>query len=388
MISLLARWLIQDHKNYKAEKVRSAYGVLCSVMGIVLNLLLFAGKYFAGVITRSVAITADSFNNLSDAGSSILMLLGFRLAAKKADADHPYGHGRMEYITGMVISFLVMLMGLELLKSSVDKIFHPQAVTFSAVSAVILLASVAVKLYMAFYNRSVGNKIKSSAMKATATDSLSDTLATSMVFVSTLISHFTGIALDGWCGALVALFILYAGFSSVKDTLGELLGKAPDPAFVQSIKETVLAHKEVVGIHDMLVHDYGPGRVMVSLHAEVPGDENIFKLHDVIDCIEKELMEKFHCETTIHMDPVEVNNQKLEQARARLISELKNLDGDIAIHDFRMVVGPTHTNFIFDLEVPVDYKMNDAQLRREVESMVAEKFRDTFAVFKIDRIRF
>jgi cation diffusion facilitator family transporter len=388
MITLFSRWWIKDHQNYKNEKVRSAYGTLCGLMGIVLNLLLFAGKYFAGVLTGSVAITADSFNNLSDSASSVFMLFGFRLSAKQADADHPYGHGRMEYITGMVISFFIMLMGFELLKSSVNKILHPQPVTFSLLSAGILVASVAVKCYMAVYNHKVGAKIESSAMEATAKDSISDTVATTVVFVCTLISHTTGVILDGYCGLLVALFILYTGFSSVKDTLDELLGKSPHPELVENIKKTVLSHEEVMGIHDLLIHDYGPGRRMVSLHAEVAGDGDIYHLHDAIDHIEMELMEKFHCETTIHMDPIVVNDQAVDAAKRRLISELRNLNSDFSIHDFRMVAGPTHTNFIFDLELPVEYKIPDAKVRREVESMVAEKFENTFAVFKIDRIRF
>ena len=388
MITLLSKWFIKNHKEYKNEKVRSAYGMLCSIVGIFWNVVLFAGKYFAGVLSGSVAITADSFNNLSDAASSIVMLFGFRMAAKHADADHPYGHGRMEYITGMVVSILVMYMGIELFRSSVDQILHPTAVSFDLLSGGILAVSVLEKLYMAFYNFGVAKKIGSSAVKATGTDSISDCLSTTAVLVCMIISHFTGLTLDGYCGALVSLLILYAGFSSVKETLGELLGKAPEAAFVKGIKETVLSHKEVVGIHDMLVHDYGPGRVLVSLHAEVPGDGDIFAMHDAIDHIEMELMEKYGCETTIHMDPVEVNNEKVDKMRVRLVSELKNVDENITIHDFRMVTGPTHTNLIFDIALPVEYKKSELMLRKEVESMVAEKFENTFAVFKIDRVLF
>ncbi len=388
MITLLAKWFIQNHKEYKNEKVRSAYGMLCSIVGIFWNLVLFGGKYFAGVLSGSVAITADSFNNLSDAASSIVMLFGFRMAAKSADADHPYGHGRMEYITGMVVSILVMYMGIELFRSSVEQIINPTLVTFSWLSGGILAVSVLVKLYMALYNFSVAKKIGSSAVKATGTDSISDCLSTAVVLICMIVSHFTGLALDGYCGALVSLLILYAGFSSVKETLGELLGKAPEPDFIKGIKETVLSHSEVVGIHDMLVHDYGPGRVLVSLHAEVPGNGDIFAMHDAIDHIEMELMEKYGCETTIHMDPVEVNNEKVDAMRVRLVSELKNVDENITIHDFRMVVGPTHTNLIFDIALPVECKKSELVLRKEVESMVAEKFENTFAVFKIDRVLF
>ena len=388
MITLLSKWFIKNHKDYKNEKVRSAYGMLCSIVGIFWNLVLFGGKYFAGVLSGSVAITADSFNNLSDAASSIVMLFGFRMAAKHADADHPYGHGRMEYITGMVVSILVMYMSIELFRSSFAQILNPTSVTFDLLTGGILAASVLVKLYMAFYNFSVAKKIGSSAVKATATDSISDCLSTAAVLICMVVSHFSGLALDGYCGALVSLLILYAGFSSVKETLGELLGKSPDPDFVKGIKETVLSHKEVVGIHDMLIHDYGPGRVLVSLHAEVPADGDICALHDAIDHIEMELMEQYGCETTIHMDPVEVNNEKVDTMRKRLVSELKNLDEAITIHDFRMVVGPTHTNLIFDIALPVEYKKSEALLYKEVESMVAEKFENTFAVFKIEHVLF
>ena len=388
MIGILSKWLIHDHKNYTNEKVRSAYGTLCGVVGIVLNLILFGGKYFAGVISGSVAITADSFNNLSDAASSVIMLLGFRLASKQADADHPYGHGRLEYVTGLVISFLILLMAVELFKSSVNKILHPETIAFSWLAAGILGVSVLVKIYMFVFNRGVGKKIGSSAMVATATDSLSDTVSTLVVLACTLLSNFFGWQLDGYCGLLVALFILYAGFSSIKDTLGDLLGKVPDPELVQGIKEVVLSHDEVIGIHDMLIHDYGPGRRLVSLHAEVPGDGDIFELHDAIDHIEMEVMEKYHCETTIHLDPVEVNNEKVETAKRQLINCLRNVDETVSIHDFRMVVGPTHTNFIFDVEMPVESKKSESRLRHEVETAVAEGFENTFAVFKIDRVRF
>ncbi len=388
MIQLLARWWIRDHKNYKNEQVRTAYGALCGIMGILLNLLLFGGKYFAGVLSGSVAITADSFNNLSDAASSVLMLLGFRLAAKKADADHPYGHGRMEYVTGLAISILILLMAVELFESSFSKILHPQTVTFSWLTVGILAVSIMIKVYMFFYNRSIGKKIDSSAMAATATDSLGDTIATLVVLASTLLSYFFDWQLDGYCGILVALFILYAGINSIKDTLGDLLGKVPEPELVQGIKEVVLSHQEVIGIHDMLIHDYGPGRRLVSLHAEVPGDGDIYQLHDTIDHIEMEIMEKYHCETTIHLDPVEVNNEKVNAAKHQLVRCLRGVDETVSIHDFRMVVGPTHTNFIFDLEMPVDSKKSESQLRQEVEAAVAEQFENTFLVFKIDRIRF
>ncbi|MGM9588106.1 MAG: cation diffusion facilitator family transporter, partial [Candidatus Limivicinus sp.] len=272
MIKLLTKLFIKDHENVTNAAVRRAYGTMCSLYGIFLNLLLFAGKYFAGVISGSVAITADAFNNLSDAGSSIITLLGFAIAGKKPDPDHPFGHGRAEYLAGLVLSAVIILMGFELVKSSFEKILHPEPISSGLLPAIILVCSILVKFYMCLYNRSVGKKINSAAMQATATDSLSDSVATTVVLISMGVSYFFHVNIDGYAGLLVAVFILYAGFNAAKDTVSPLLGQAPDPEFVQQVADIVTAHPEVVGIHDLVVHDYGPGRVMVSLHAEVRGD--------------------------------------------------------------------------------------------------------------------
>ena len=384
MIKLLTKLFIKDHENVTNAAVRRAYGTMCSLYGIFLNLLLFAGKYFAGVISGSVAITADAFNNLSDAGSSIITLLGFAIAGKKPDPDHPFGHGRAEYLAGLVLSAVIILMGFELVKSSFEKILHPEPISSGLLPAIILVCSILVKFYMCLYNRSVGKKINSAAMQATATDSLSDSVATTVVLISMGVSYFFHVNIDGYAGLLVAVFILYAGFNAAKDTVSPLLGQAPDPEFVQQVADIVTAHPEVVGIHDLVVHDYGPGRVMVSLHAEVRGDGNIFDLHDAIDTAETELKEQLGCIATIHMDPIEADNTEVSQMRAAVAETLKELDDVISIHDFRMVPGPTHTNLIFDAVVPADYKKSDEELAASIRQQIHQTWPDRYAVVSID----
>lgn len=384
MIKLLTKLFIKDHENVTSAAVRRAYGTMCSLYGIFLNLLLFAGKYIAGLISGSVAITADAFNNLSDAGSSIITLLGFAIAGKKPDPDHPFGHGRAEYLAGLVLSGVIILMGFELVKSSFEKILHPEPISSGLIPAVILVCSILVKFYMCLYNRSVGKKINSAAMQATATDSLSDSIATTVVLLSMGISYFFHVNIDGYAGLLVAVFIIYAGFNAAKDTVSPLLGQAPDPEFVQQVADIVTAHPEVVGIHDLAVHDYGPGRVMVSLHAEVSGDGNIFDLHDAIDTAETELKEQLGCIATIHMDPIEADNTEVSQMRAAVAEKLKELDDVISIHDFRMVPGPTHTNLIFDAVVPADYKKSDEELAASIRQHIHQTWPDRYAVVNID----
>ena len=384
MIKLLTKLFIKDHENVTSAAVRRAYGTMCSLYGIFLNLLLFAGKYIAGLISGSVAITADAFNNLSDAGSSIITLLGFAIAGKKPDPDHPFGHGRAEYLAGLVLSGVIILMGFELVKSSFEKILHPEPISSGLLPAVILVCSILVKFYMCLYNRSVGKKINSAAMQATATDSLSDSIATTVVLLSMGISYFFHVNIDGYAGLLVAVFIIYAGFNAAKDTVSPLLGQAPDPEFVQQVADIVTAHPEVVGIHDLAVHDYGPGRVMVSLHAEVSGDGNIFDLHDAIDTAETELKEQLGCIATIHMDPIEADNTEVSQMRAAVAEKLKELDDVISIHDFRMVPGPTHTNLIFDAVVPADYKKSDEELAASIRQHIHQTWPDRNAVVNID----
>lgn len=382
MISILSKIFIRGKEG---SAKRKAYGTLCSIVGILLNVFLFAGKYFAGIISGSVAITADAFNNLSDAGSSFITLVGFLFAGKKPDPDHPFGHGRFEYISGFVVSIAILLMGFELLRSSVDKIIHPKPVDTSTLTMVILLVSIAVKLYMAFYNRSVGRKIGSAAMEATAIDSLSDSVATTVVLLAMLVMRFAGINIDGVCGVLVAVFILYAGIRAAKETLDPLMGLAPDKEFVEQVEQIVMSHDLVKGIHDLVVHDYGPGRRMISLHAEVPGDHDIFEIHDLIDRIERELGEKLVCEAVIHMDPIETDNEEVARMRDLVARQVKLIDDRMTIHDFRMVTGNTHTNLIFDAVAPYDLKMSTEQVKNKIEELVQDLEGNYYAVVHIDQ---
>ena len=384
MISLLAKWLIPNREQVEDGAVRRAWGALCGFVGIGLNILLFAGKLVAGTLSGSIAITADAFNNLSDAGSSVVTLLGFRLAGKKPDAGHPFGHGRLEYVSGLIVAGLILLMGAELAKSSVDKILHPEAVTFSWLAAGILLASIGVKLYMYLYNRAVGKKIKSAAMSATAADSLSDTAATSAVLLAMVIGKLTNVQLDGWVGLVVALFILWSAVQAARDTISPLLGQAPDPMLVKEIESLVMAHDTVVGIHDLVVHDYGPGRCIISLHAEVPADGQVLELHDVIDNIEEELAQKLHCEAVIHMDPVVVGDPTVTALHQQVAALVKTIDPRITIHDFRMVPGQTHTNLIFDAVIPFDERLTRQQVAERIRQMVSEMEGDYRAVVKVE----
>ena len=384
MIELLARLFIRGRDTLAPSALRQAYGQLCGVVGIGLNLLLFAVKFFAGTLSGSIAITADAFNNLSDAGSSLVTLLGFRLAGRKPDPEHPFGHGRMEYISGLVVAGLILLMGVELFKSSLKKILQPEAIVSSPLVLLILALSVAIKLYMFYYNRAIGKRIKSSAMTATATDSLSDAVSTTAVLVATLVAQFTGLNIDGWVGMLVALFILFSAYKAAKETLSPLLGQTPEPEFVEHIQQIVLSYPEVQNVHDLVVHDYGPGRVMISLHAEVPADGNLLQLHDVIDNIEHRLQKELGCVAVIHMDPIVTNDAHTTALRQAVAEQVKTIDPRLTIHDFRIVPGPSHTNLIFDVVVPYDVKLSGEQVRRRIGELVAQMDGNYFAVVQID----
>ncbi|MBQ0038409.1 MAG: cation transporter [Clostridiales bacterium] len=383
MISLLAKWFIKDRDNVTDPNVRRAYGQLCGLVGIGLNILLFAGKFFAGIISGSIAITADAFNNLSDAGSSVVTLLGFRLAGRKPDPEHPFGHGRIEYISGLVVAGLILLMGVELGKSSCDKILHPEAVDFSVLAIVILLVSVAVKLYMSIYNARIGKKIHSAAMNATAADSRSDAISTSAVLLAMLVAKFTSLMIDGYVGLIVAVLILISGIKAAKETIEPLLGQAPEKEFVDEIEKIVMAHQPICGIHDMVVHDYGPGRVMISLHAEVPADRDILALHDVIDNAEAALRRELQCEAVIHMDPIVVNDE-MDALRGQVSELVKTVDSRITIHDFRMVPGNTHTNLIFDAVVPHDKSIVKSEVERQIKELVRRMDGNYFAVVLVE----
>ncbi len=384
MIEFLARVFIRHRDTLSPSALRQAYGQLCGAVGIGLNLLLFAGKLFAGTISGSIAITADAFNNLSDAGSSLVTLLGFRLAGRKPDPEHPFGHGRMEYISGLAVAGLILLMGVELGKSSLKKILSPEEIVSSPLVLAILAVSVAVKLYMFYYNRSIGKKIKSAAMSATATDSLSDAVSTTAVLIATLVGQLTGLNIDGWVGLLVALFILFSAYKAAKETLSPLLGQTPDPEFVDRIEQIVLSYPEVLNIHDLIVHDYGPGRMMISLHAEVSADGDLLQLHDVIDNAEHRLKKELGCMAVIHMDPIITNDAHTDALRMAVAEKVKSIDPRLTIHDFRTVPGSTHTNLIFDVVVPYDVKLTADEVRRRIGALVKELDENYFAVVQVD----
>ena len=342
---------------------RSIYGMVCGFVGIFFNIILFVGKLLAGIITSSISITADALNNLSDAGSSIVTLAGFKLAAQKPDSKHPYGHGRIEYLAGLAVAAVILIMGFELFRDSIGKVLRPQNTEFSYVVIFILLASILVKCYMAYYNYSIGKEIDSAAVRAAAMDSMSDCIATGAVLVTTVLNHLYGWQLDGYCGILVSLFIMYSGIQAARDSVDPLLGIEPDEEFLQQIEDISLSFDEnIVGIHDLMVHDYGPGRVFISLHAEVPGNEDIFVIHDEIDNAEIELQKTLGCHAVIHMDPVCVDDGFILETKEKVNGIVKGIDPVFSIHDFRMVPGDTHTNLIFDLVVPAKYKLSNEEV--------------------------
>ena len=386
MISLLSRLFIKNNTNYDNPKVRTGYGILCGVVGIFLNILLFSIKILAGIFSRSIAITADAFNNLSDAGSSLITLFGFRLAGSKADTDHPYGHGRMEYLSGLFVSVLIIYMGIELLTSSVNRILKPEVVSYSIPVFVILLLSICIKGYMFFFNRFYGNKIQSAALKATGTDSLGDMLSTAAVLVCSVLSHYFSIHLEGYCGVLVGILILYAGYQAAREMISPLLGKAPDPELVDRIRHIVLSDDGVLGIHDLMVHDYGPGRMFISLHAEVPADGDMLALHDSIDNIERTLGLELNCEAVIHMDPIRNKDAETIMYKENLQNYLATLSDRISLHDFRIVKGPTHTKLIFDVLSPYDSPISDEELLINLKKHIASLEGDFYGVITLDKI--
>ena len=385
MVTLLAKRFVKDPGATDTQETRTAYGYLCGILGILINIVLFGIKYLAGTLSRSIAITADAFNNLSDAGSSVVTLLGFKLASKKPDPDHPFGHGRMEYLSGLIVSAVILMMGAELLKEAVDKITHPAEVDFSVLTAVILIASILGKFYMYSYNKSVGRKISSSAMQATAADSLSDCIATGAVLLAALVGHFTGLKIDGWCGLVVSALVIKAGVEAGLETVAPLLGKAPEPELVEEIHKIVESHQYVIGMHDLVVHDYGPGRLMISLHAEVPAEVDVMLLHDEIDNIEVELKSRLRCEAVIHMDPVIMNDPYREELMETIVGKVKEIDERITIHDFRIVSGPTHTNVVFDAVLPFDSKLTTAQAAARIGEIVRTSGENHIPVITIDR---
>lgn len=385
MLKFILSRFVKEKDSLSDPKTRFIYGTVCGIYGIFLNVLLFAAKLCAGLLSGSLAVTADAFNNLSDAGASAVTLVGFRLSNKKPDPDHPFGHGRIEYISGLIVSFIIILMGFELLTMSFDKLKNPAAPEFSAVTVIILSVSVLVKLYMSLYNKVYGKKISSSAMQATSADSLSDAASTLVVMISGIIGHLTGfVYLDGICGLAVSVFILIAGYKSARDTISPLLGQPPSAEFIKKLEETVLANEKILGLHDTVVHDYGPGRIMVSLHAEVSCHENVLLLHDIIDNIELQLREVLGCEAVIHMDPIDTENASLNEIRSVLSEILHTVSEKARYHDLRMVPGDTHTNLIFDIVLPLDCETDENEVKAAVSAMISEYNPKYKCVIKID----
>ncbi len=385
MIRLFMKLFVPDYKNTSSPKVRQSYGMLSGAVGIALNILLFAGKFLAGILSGSIAITADAFNNLSDAGSSLITLFGFKLAGQKPDRSHPFGHGRMEYLSGFIVAMIIFFMAFELLKASVSKIITPSPTVFDPLVAGILVVSIGVKFYMFFYNRWISRLIDSAATMATARDSLSDALSTTVVLFAVFMGQFSTLQIDGWCGVAVALFILYSGYKAAKDTINPLLGQAPDGDFVRQIEHIILSHPDIIGIHDLIVHNYGPGRIMISVHAEVPADGDILALHDSIDNIEHELKNSLFCEAVIHMDPVCTQDEETIHLKQMVSEFVREISPSLSLHDFRLVKGQTHTNIIFDLLIPYDFPSSDRivcdQLTRKIEGLEGRYY----AVIEIDK---
>ncbi len=384
MTKLLVKLFIKDSENVKNAKVRSNYGVFSGIVGIILNAILFVGKFFAGVISGSISITADAFNNLSDAGSSILTLVGFKMAGKPADDEHPFGHGRIEYITGFIISIVIILMGIEIGKDAVAKIFNPQEVVFSYIALAIMLGSIIVKVWLGLFNRKLGNIINSKTMKAAAMDSLSDVISTTAVIIGFLVAKIFEFNIDGYLGAVVAFFIILAGISTAKGMLGQLLGEAPDKEFINGITEFVLSNDSIIGVHDIVVHSYGANICIVSLHAEIPGDMSVFEIHEIVDKVERELNEKFNCQSVIHMDPLATDEETKELLK-KFKQIVKSIDERLSIHDFRAVNAVTFTNIIFDVVVPFNLKIQNEELKNII-SQKSQELDETYnTIIHIDR---
>lgn len=385
MTELLLRTFVKDAENIDNPQVRERYGMLSSLVGAVCNILLFAGKFLLGTLTNSIAISADAFNNLSDVGSSMVTYIGFKLASKPADHDHPFGHGRIEYLSGLFVSFLILMVGVEVGKGAIDKILHPTPVEFSVVAIVGLLMSIGMKLWMGGFNRKLGKKINSAAMEATAVDSISDAVSTAATMISVIAAAFTDLPVDGIIGLIVAVLILKAGWGAAQDTLSPLLGQKADPELVDAIEEHLLKYDGILGIHDLIVHDYGPGRRFASVHAEVPSNKDVLMSHDVIDTAEREVGAALNIELVIHMDPIETDNAATSLMRQLVAEKVKEIDPKFSIHDFRMVIGGELTNLIFDIVVTRDTKLSDQEVKDEIQKKMKAVDPNCFTVVLIDR---
>ena len=384
MQNWLVKKFVHDYENVHDINVRASYGKLSGKVGIFCNAFLFAVKFIMGTISGSVSITADAVNNLSDAASSVISLIGFKMAEKPADEDHPYGHARHEYLSGLTVAVMIILIGFELFKTSFDKVIHPSTVDFSIVLVIVLAVSILIKLWMAFFNKSLGKKINSSALEATAADSRNDVISTSAVLVAAVISYFFKINLDGYMGIAVAVFILYSGIGLVKDTLDPLLGKAPEPELVDYIQKKILSYDGVLGTHDLMIHDYGPGRKFASVHVEMAAEGDVLKSHDVIDNIERDFLSKDNLNIIVHYDPIVTKDDIVNDFRSWLMEQVKSIDPHLSIHDLRIVPGNSHTNLVFDCVMPHCINMSPSELKAEIRRLVNIKYPNYYCIITID----
>ncbi len=385
MVSLLTRIFIKDYKNTSDPAVRQRYGMLTGVLGIVLNLILFGAKLFAGILTGAISVTADAVNNLSDAGTSVISMVGMKLAGRPADKEHPFGHGRMEYVAGLAVAAVIFIMGYELFRDSIMKIFSPEEVNFSIVSLVILGLSVLVKFYICLYNRKIGKLVNSPAMKATAMDSLSDCISTAAVIVGLLVFRFLNVSIDGYVGIFVALFVFKAGIEAAKESLEPLLGQRPDKEYVDEIEHTVMGYEGIIGIHDLIVHNYGVGANIISLHAEVSSDMGFMEAHELIDIIENDLKSRYAAIATVHMDPVETSNETAKKYKEMVKGFISEISPEISMHDFRMTDGVKNRNLIFDIVVPFKFKMNDNAIKALISEKIKREDENLNAVITVDK---
>ena len=384
MTNFLIRLFVGKNQDPSNLKVRGKYASLAGFTGILLNVLLFIGKLTLGILAGSVAIIADAFNNISDAGSSIIALIGFRLANKPVDKEHPLGHGRLEYVTGFIVDMLIILVGFELLTSSIDKIMNPTLPNVGNVTLYILGAAILVKLWLFFFYNKIGKTIASSSIKASAFDSLCDCIATALVLVSAIVARTWEIGIDGYAGVLVAAFILFTGIKAAKETIDLLLGSPPSKEFIEEIYEFVKAYPSVIGIHDVMVHDYGPGRQIVSFHAEVPADSDINIAHEEVDKLERDMHAKFGCIVTVHLDPIVMNDPLVNEMHDIAVNAVKAVDPNFTLHDFRMTIGETNVNLIFDLVVPADCEMCTEDAEKAVKEEIKKQRENCFCVIRVE----
>ncbi len=385
MTALLIKAFIKNKDNVQDAKVRSAYGTLSGIVGIIVNILLSAAKLIIGSITHSITITGDALNNLSDAGSSAISLLGFRIASKPADKEHPYGHGRVEYICGLGVSVIIMFMGFELIKSSISKIIEPQTPEFSYAAVIVLVLSMLGKLWLALFNRKIGKAINSDTVDAVVKDSLSDMAATAVSIISLVLSQYFSLPFDGIFGVVVSLFVMWAGIGVFRATTASLLGQPPEESTVKMLEEKIMSYEGVHGVHDLIVHDYGPGRCFVTAHAEVPSTTDIMESHDLMDIIEQEVQKDTGYILTLHMDPIVMDDEQTNTTRVIVNDIVKAIDDTLSIHDFRMVSGPHHTNLIFDVVLPYSSKIDSAELINSINNKLSEFNKNYYAVVTIDR---